>query len=84
MKRVLLEYRVLALKMHLDASTQLIAKAILNLLCEVELLLVLTCILPLLEALNYLIKFSLQTTCFVCDMWLRQLSCAKLTCFLGT
>jgi hypothetical protein len=38
------------------------------LLCEIELLLGLACILPMLEALNYLIKFSQQTSCFVCDM----------------
>jgi hypothetical protein len=67
-KRVLSEYRALVLKMHMDAPSLATAKANLNLLCEIELLLGLTCILPMLEALTYLMKFSQQTTCFVCDM----------------
>jgi hypothetical protein len=68
MKRVLSEYHALVLKMHMDASSLATAKANLNLLCEIELLLGLTCILPMLEALNYLMKFSQQTACFVSDM----------------
>jgi hypothetical protein len=44
------------------------AMANLNLFCDIELLLDLACILPMLEALNYLIKFSQQTSGFVCDM----------------
>jgi hypothetical protein len=67
-KRVLSEYRALVLKMHMDAPSLATAKANLNLLCEIELLLGMTCILPMLEALNYLMKFSQQTTCFVSDM----------------
>jgi hypothetical protein len=67
-KRVMSEYKALVLKMHLDAPSLASAKANLNLLCEIELLLGLACILPMLEALNYLIKFSQQTSCFVCDM----------------
>ena len=62
------EYKALVLKMHMDSSSLATAKANLNLLCEIELLLGLACILLMLEALNYLIKFSQQTTCFVCDM----------------
>jgi hypothetical protein len=62
------EYKALVLKMHLDALSLASAKANLNLLCEIELLLGLACILPMLEALNYFIKFSQQTSCFVCDM----------------
>jgi hypothetical protein len=62
------EYKALVLKMHMDSSSLATAKANLNLLCEIELLLGLACILPMLEALNYLIKFSQHTTCFVCDM----------------
>jgi hypothetical protein len=67
-KRVMSEYKALVLKMHMDSSSLATAKANLNLLCEIELLLGLACILPMLEALNYLIKFSQHTTCFVCDM----------------
>jgi hypothetical protein len=66
-KRVM-SYKALILKMHLDSTSLASAKANLNLLCEIELLLGLACILPMLEALNYLLKFSQQTTCFVCDM----------------
>jgi hypothetical protein len=60
--------RLIVLKMHLDSLSLGTAKANLNLLCEIELLLGLACILPMLEALNYLIKFSQQSICFVCDM----------------
>jgi hypothetical protein len=67
-KRLMSEYKALVLKMHLDSSSLATAKANLNLLSEIELLLGLACILPMLEALNYLIKFSQQSTCFVCDM----------------
>jgi hypothetical protein len=54
--------------MHVDSSFLATAKANLNLLCEIEFLLGLACILSMLEALNYLLKFSQQTTYFVCDM----------------
>jgi hypothetical protein len=67
-KRVMSEYKALVLKMHLDSQSLATAKANLNLLCEIELLLGLACILPMLEALNYLVKFSQQRACFVCDM----------------
>jgi hypothetical protein len=67
-KRLMSEYKALVLKMHLDSSSLATAKANLNLLSEIELLLGLACILPMLEALNYLIKFFQQSTCFVCDM----------------
>jgi hypothetical protein len=58
MKRVMLEYKALVLKMYLDSTSLASAKANLNLLCKIELLLGLACILPMLEALNYLLKFS--------------------------
>ena len=64
-KRVMSEYKALMLKMQMDSSSLPTTKANMNLLCEIELLLDLACILPMLEALNYLIKFSQQTTCFV-------------------
>ena len=67
-KRVMSEYKALVLKMQMDSSSLATAKGNLNLLCEIELFLGLACILSMLEALNYLIKFSQQTTCFVCDM----------------
>jgi hypothetical protein len=67
-KPMMSKYKALILKMHLDSTSLATAKANLNLLCEIELLLGLACILPMLEALNYLLKFSQQTACFVCDM----------------
>ena len=57
-KRVMSEYKALVLKMHMDLSSLTTAKANLNLLCEIELLLGLAGILLMLEAFNYLIKFS--------------------------
>jgi hypothetical protein len=67
-KRVMSKYKVLVLKMHLDSQSLATTKANLNLLCEIELLFGLACVLPMLEALNYLVKFSQQRACFVCDM----------------
>jgi hypothetical protein len=52
------EYKALVLKMHLEMPSLATAKANLNLLCEIEALLDLVCILAMLEVLNYLIKFS--------------------------
>ena len=57
---------MLILKMHMD--TQTIAIPNLNLFYKMELVLDLTCILSMLEALNYLIKFLLHISCFVGDM----------------
>ena len=42
------KYEALVLKMHMDLPYLTIAKANLNLLCEIELLLGLACILPIL------------------------------------
>jgi hypothetical protein len=57
-KHVMSEYKALVLKMHLEMPSLATAKANLNLLCEIEALLDLVCILAMLEVLNYLIKFS--------------------------
>jgi hypothetical protein len=67
-KSIMSEYEALVLKMHMDSPSLATAKANLNLLYEIELLLGLACILPMLKALNYLIKFLQHTACFVYDM----------------
>jgi hypothetical protein len=58
----------ITLSAPMGASSLAIAKGNLNLLCEIELLFGVTCILSVLEALNYLMKFLQQTTYFVSDM----------------
>jgi hypothetical protein len=58
----------ITLSAPMGATSLAIAKGNLNLLCEIELLFGVTCILSVLEALNYLMKFLQQTTYFVSDM----------------
>lgn len=47
-KRIMSKYEALVLKMHMDSPSLTTAKANLNLLCEIELLLGLVCILLML------------------------------------
>ncbi len=57
-KIVLLKYRALVLKMHKDFGIISQATHNLELFCDLEVLLGLSCIMPLLEGLNELIKLS--------------------------
>jgi hypothetical protein len=53
-KRVLLGYHALVLKMHRDVDTITHAAHNLELLCDLEVMLGLSCIMPMLEGLNEL------------------------------
>jgi hypothetical protein len=66
-KRVLPEYHALVLKMHRDVDTITQVAHNLKLLCDLEVVLALSCIMPMLEGLNELMKFSQSQKCFVCD-----------------
>jgi hypothetical protein len=64
---VLFKYRTLIMKMALDATTITSAKSNLCLLTNVEMLLGLNVVMPLLEAMHSLIKFAQLQDVFVCD-----------------
>ena len=66
-KRVLVQYFVLLFKMHLDAPTVHVAKKNFECLTDVQSILGLLCLLPLVEQLNQLIKFAQGRNIFVCD-----------------
>jgi hypothetical protein len=53
--------------MHRDVDTVTQAAHNLELLCDLEVMLGLSCIMPMLEGLNELMKFSRSQECFVCD-----------------
>jgi hypothetical protein len=57
-QHVMVEYRTLLMKMALDDPTNDKAKANFELLCDVQILLGLVAILPLLQVVHNLIKFS--------------------------
>jgi hypothetical protein len=63
---VLSKYHTLFMKMALDATITF-AKSNLCLLTNVEMLLRLNVVMPLLEAMHYLIKFAQLRYMFVCD-----------------
>jgi hypothetical protein len=57
------------MKMALDSPTITLATSNLKLFCGVEILLSLVCLVPMLEIVNILVKFSLLRDIFVCDLW---------------
>jgi hypothetical protein len=66
-KRVLCEYKTLVVKIVEDSVTIDIAKTNYELLCDLETLLGLSCIIPLLELLQGLSKFTQSQQTFICD-----------------
>ncbi len=67
-KRVLFEYRTFFMKIALDAPTIVSTKSTLCLLTNAKTLLGLNVVMPLLEAIHSLIKFSQLRDVFVCDL----------------
>jgi hypothetical protein len=67
LKRISGEYKTLIVKFAEDASKESGAKKNLSLLLDVATLLALPCILPLLEAVESLIKFAQAGNVFVSD-----------------
>jgi hypothetical protein len=57
-KQVMKEYRTLLLKMGLDATIEVKVNVNLTHVVDVEVLLGLSCVFPLLEIMHNLIKFS--------------------------
>jgi hypothetical protein len=57
-KKVLFEYHALVLKMHKDDGSNIQVAHNLKLLCDLEVMMGLSCIMPMLERLNDLIILS--------------------------
>ena len=66
-KRLLAEYRTPTCKMHVDAPKSKFAREDLEGLCNIEVLLDLLCILPILEVVRSLIKIAQKWDIFLCD-----------------
>jgi hypothetical protein len=66
-KKVLNEYRASVLKMHQDFATISQFSHNLQLLCDLEAMLGLSCLMPMPKGLNELIKFSQSQQCLICD-----------------
>ncbi len=58
LKHVLGEYKSLVVKMHMDVPKNKLVAKNLDLMCDLELVFGLPCILPMLEVVHKLIKYS--------------------------
>jgi hypothetical protein len=58
LKRLLAKYKSLVVKMYVDAPKSKLAWDNLDLLCDLELVLGLPCILPMLEIVHTFIKYT--------------------------
>ncbi len=61
------KYKTLIVKMSQDSVSIAQARFNLNLLCDLHMLLGLSCLLPLLEIVHALIKFAQGRDIFICD-----------------
>ncbi len=67
-KKVMVECRTLLVKMTLDNPTNQQAELNYEKLCDFQVLLGLSCILPLLESIHALVKFAQMKDVYVCDL----------------
>ncbi len=66
-KRLVFEYKYVIMKMSEDLPTNHVATTNYELLCDVETIMGLTCVLPMLEVVQNLNKRVQNKVCFVCD-----------------
>jgi hypothetical protein len=69
MTHVICEYHPLLMKMALDSPTITLVASNLELICDVEILLSLVCLVIILEIVNVLVEFAQLHDIFVCDLW---------------
>jgi hypothetical protein len=83
-KIIYFEYQPLIVKIHIERPKNDTASKNLNVLCDMELILGLPCLLPLFECIHKLIKIAQRRDVFVCDLVevveLAQLELYKLYC----
>jgi hypothetical protein len=64
---VLGKYKQFVVKMHIDAPKNKLVRENLDLLCDLELVFSLSCILPMLEVVHTLIKYAQKQDVFICE-----------------
>jgi hypothetical protein len=74
-KQVLAEYKNLVVKMHDDLHIVVVVKTNFQYLCDIEVVMGLACIMPLLESVHALIKFVQARNTFVCDFVIAMKMC---------
>jgi hypothetical protein len=67
LKRLLAEYKSLVVKMYMNAPKSKLVQDNLDFLCDLELVLDLPCILPMLEVVHTLIKYVQRWNVFICE-----------------
>jgi hypothetical protein len=67
LKQVMAKYKTLIVKMSQDNVSITQTRFNLDLLCDLHMLLGLSCLLPLLEVMHALIKFAQGRDIFICD-----------------
>jgi len=79
MKRLFVEYQTLMVHMNNDLNYVVATKTNLEYLCDVEVVMGLMCIIPMLKVVHVLIKFVPTCNTFVCDFVIVvKLCCVKL------
>ncbi len=66
-KRLVFEYKSVVTKMYEDLPTNHVVTNNYELLCDVETIMRLTCVLPMLEVVQNLNKLVQNKVCFICD-----------------
>jgi hypothetical protein len=66
-KRLVSKYKSIIMKMSKDLPTNLVATTNYELFCDVETMMGLTCVLPMLEVVQSLNKLAQNEYCFICD-----------------
>jgi hypothetical protein len=61
-----------------DMNTMVVAKTNMGYLCDIEMIMGLICIMPLLKAVHTLLKFVQGQNIFVCDFVTSSKSCVEL------
>jgi hypothetical protein len=61
------EYKTLVVNMNDDVANNVVANTNYELLCDVETIMGLTCVLPMLEAMQSLNKLAQNKDTFICD-----------------
>jgi hypothetical protein len=66
-KRLVFEYKYVVMEMSKNLPTNPIVATNYELLCDVETMIGLTCVLPMLEVVQSLNKLAQNKNCFICD-----------------
>jgi hypothetical protein len=74
-KRMFGEYETLVVNMSDDVANNVVANTNYELLCDVETIMGLTCVLPMLETMQSLSKLAQNRDAFICDFVLAMKLC---------